>query len=199
MVEPDPRGTSRERQLPVVEETAVVLVPHDPHWTLLYLQEAPVVMSAFRERRATIEHFGSTAVPGLVAKPIIDILVGSIDGLHPSAREIEALETQNYVFLGEDGRRPGRWFWRKRGQLAFNLSLVPLMSDLWEDNLAVRDYLRAHPKQVQQYAEVKLHAVRLSPNSLLGYQNHKRAFMQELRKRAREWADAQGRRARSEA
>jgi len=42
------------------------------------------------------------------------------------------------------------------------------MSDLWADNLAVRDYLRAHPKQVQQYAEVKLHAVRLSPKGFGG-------------------------------
>ena len=126
---------------------------------------------------AAIEHFGSTAVPGSIAKPIIDILVATIDGLPPTEAQIEALGTEGYVYLGEDGRRPGRWFWRKRGPMDFNLSLVPFESDLWRDNLIVRNYLRMHPEDVQQYAMTKREAVRASPNSLLGYQEHKRSYM----------------------
>jgi len=134
-----------------------------------------------------VEHIGSTAVPGLLAKPIVDILVASLDGAAPSPEELRSLAEQHYIFLGEDGRRLGRWFWRKRGHVSVNLSLVPWSSELWRDNLLIRDYLRSHPIEVQQYAGIKRQAVAASPNSLIGYQNYKREFMTGLRTRALEW------------
>lgn len=173
-----------------VEESEISVVPHDPDWARRYVEEARLLEATFGRRCAAIQHFGSTAVPGLLAKPIVDILVASVDGAPPSTVELEALAAQSYVFLGEDGRRPGRWFWRKRSGASFNLSLVPQTSELWRDNLLVRDYLRAHPLEVEQYAEVKRQAVAASPQSLLGYQNYKREFMRGLRERALESARA---------
>jgi len=170
-----------------VEESAVAVVAHDREWSRVYAQEVGNVEAVFGGRCAAVEHVGSTAVPGLLAKPIVDILVASMDGAAPSPDELEALAVLSYVFLGEDGRRPGRWFWRKRLSVSFNLSLVPFASDLWQDNLAVRDYLRSHPLEVEQYASIKRLAVEASPDSLLGYQNYKREFMQGLRARATEW------------
>jgi GrpB-like predicted nucleotidyltransferase (UPF0157 family) len=175
-----------------VEEPDVCVVPYNPEWPRWYIHEAGLVAAALGERVAAIEHFGSTAVPGLMAKPIIDILVGTADGLPPAYEQIEALVALGYVFLGEDGRRPGRWFLRKRGPINFNVSLVPRMSDLWQDNLLVRDYLRAHPEEVAQYGEIKHRAVQASLDSLLGYQEYKRAYMQELKTRARQWQQRQG-------
>jgi GrpB-like predicted nucleotidyltransferase (UPF0157 family) len=173
--------------LPSVEESELELRPHDPEWARQYAREATLVESVFGERCAAIEHIGSTAVPELVAKPIVDILVGSIDGSAPTHAELHALSAQHYVFLGEDGRRPGRWFWRKRGRLSFNVNLVPFTGDLWLDNLALRDYLRSHPIEANQYAAIKREALAASPNSLLGYQNYKRDFVSGLRVRALEW------------
>src|ERR1051326_1652195 len=118
---------TEDAKLPSVEETEITLEPHNPDWRRLYEQEAARVRPIFGRRYAAVEHIGSTAVPGLVAKPIIDILIASVDGASPSPAELRALLAQGYVFLGEDGRRPGRWFWRKRAQRAFNLSLVPSM------------------------------------------------------------------------
>ena len=89
----------------------------------------------------------------------------------------------------------GRWFWRKRRPIDFNLSLVPFMSDLWQDGLLVRNYLRTHPEEVQQYAAIKHQAVQASPDSLLGYQEHKRAYMQQLNTRAKRWQQRHGKRA----
>lgn len=178
--------------LPSVDESEVAVTPYDTEWARLYVQEAGRVESTFGRRCAAIEHIGSTAVPGLLAKPIIDILVASVDGVAPSPEELRSLAEQSYVFLGEDGRRPGRWFWRKRGRVCVNLSLVLWSSDLWRDNLLIRDYLRSHPIEVQQYAEIKRQAVAASPNSLLGYQNYKREFMTGLRTRALEWRPQAG-------
>jgi GrpB-like predicted nucleotidyltransferase (UPF0157 family) len=67
------------------------------------------------------------------------------------------------------------------------LSFVPLNSALWQDNLVLRDYLRSHPLEVHEYAEIKRRAVEASPSSLLGYQDFKREFMQGLKARAVEW------------
>lgn len=170
-----------------MEESAIAVVPHDRGWSRIYAQEAGNIEAVFGGRCAAVEHFGSTAVPGLVAKPIVDILVASVDGAAPSPDELEGLAVLSYVLLGEDGRRPGRWFWRKRLSVSFNLSLVPFTSDLWRDNLVVRDYLRSHPLEVEQYTNIKRQAVEASPNSLLGYQDYKREFMQGLKARAIAW------------
>jgi GrpB-like predicted nucleotidyltransferase (UPF0157 family) len=186
-VAPPPKNSHRIRRGAAVEEDNVTIVASDTAWPRLYLREATNIAEVFNSRIAEIEHFGSTAIPGLDAKPIIDILVGSDDGLPPSDRELNALAARNYVFLGEDGRRLGRWFWRKRRQIAFNLSLVPRNSVLWEQNLLLRDYLRAHPPEVKAYGRMKREAASAWPHSLLGYQNYKRSFMQELNARARAW------------
>ena len=61
------------------------------------------------------------------------------------------------------------------------------MSELWQDGLLVRNYLRTHPEEAGQYAAIKHLAVQASPDSLLGYQEYKRAYMQELKTRAQRW------------
>jgi GrpB-like predicted nucleotidyltransferase (UPF0157 family) len=175
-----------------VEEREVTLAEHDPAWSTHFARESARVASAFPARRSAIavEHIGSTAVPGLLAKPIVDILLGSAEDPAPATGELAAMEQRGYTFLGEDGRRPGRWLWRKRGVQSFNVSLVRHGSDLWNDNLMLRDYLRTHPDEAERYAAVKREAQRASPDSLLGYGNGKRDFLEELKTRARRWQHA---------
>jgi GrpB-like predicted nucleotidyltransferase (UPF0157 family) len=170
-----------------VEEARVVTRAYNPSWPSRFRTEAVAIVDALGSRVRGIEHFGSTAVPGLVAKPIVDILVGT-DGAPPTDAEVDALGELGYEFLGQDGRRPDRWFWRKRSTESFNLSLVPINSELWNENLWVRDYLRVHPTEVAAYATTKLAAAERSPDSLLGYQDAKREFISGLVHRARAWA-----------
>jgi GrpB-like predicted nucleotidyltransferase (UPF0157 family) len=114
-------------------------VPHDGRWTESYRAEAAAIRAALGDYVLGIEHFGSTAVPGLIAKPIIDILVGAQACGEPHTA-IDGLGGLGFEYLGEDGRRPGRYFWRKRGINPFNVSAVPYLGALWESNLAVRDF-----------------------------------------------------------
>lgn len=99
-----------------------------------------------------------------------------------------------FVLYTEDGRRPGRFFFRKRGLNNFNVSFVPFDGDLWRDSVVLRDYLRTHPDEVGRYAAIKKAAAQTqtSPNSLLGYQNHKRPFVEEMKERARVWHNNSG-------
>jgi GrpB-like predicted nucleotidyltransferase (UPF0157 family) len=119
-------------------------------------------------------------VPGLIAKPIVDILIGAQPGSDPHAA-IDGLAGLGYEYLGEDGRRPERHFWRKRGLSNFNVSAVPYLGVLWESNLAVRDFLRTHPDWIERYGRVKLDGPAVAGTSMLGYQDHKRDFVDELR------------------
>lgn len=166
-----------------VEETKVDVVPYDPNWPSFFESES-ARLKTLLPRAIGIEHFGSTAVPGMAAKPTVDILVGTSSGSPPPQDEIEALAKEGYEFLGEDGRRPGRWFFRKRGSTNFNLSFVPMNSDLWTNNLLLRDYLRSDPSAAREYAQVKRAAAAASPHSLLSYQDHKREYVQQLLHRA---------------
>jgi GrpB-like predicted nucleotidyltransferase (UPF0157 family) len=175
-----------------VDETEVRVVPYDPNWSVLFAEEAYSIRNAISDIVISIEHFGSTSVSGMDAKPIVDILVGTQSGVRQTDAHIEALAKLNYEFLGEDGRRPGRFFFRKRGLNNFNLSFVPFDDDLWRDNILFRDYLRAHPDEVCCYASIKKAAVQTSPNSLLGYQNYKRSFVEEMKERARAWHNNSG-------
>lgn len=169
------------------EEGWVQVVPHDVRWAGLYQEEAATIHSALGTYSLGIEHFGSTAVPGLLAKPIIDILVGAREGAGPDTA-IAGFNRLGYAYLGEDGRRPGRHFWRKRGTNAFNASVVPHGGALWRSNLVVRDFLRTHPEWADRYGQVKLEAASESQHSMLGYQDHKREFVDALRGAAMRWA-----------
>jgi GrpB-like predicted nucleotidyltransferase (UPF0157 family) len=170
------------------EEVWVQVVPHDACWAGLYQEEAATIRSALGTYALGMEHFGSTAVPGLLAKPIIDILVGTREGAGPDTA-IAGLNRLGYAYLGEDGRRPGRYFWRKRGINAFNVSVVPHDGALWRSNLAVRDFLRTHPGWADRYGQVKVKAASVSEHSMLGYQDHKREFVDALRAASMRWAD----------
>lgn len=173
-----------------VEESWVVVVPYDARWPCFFEAEASRLRPMLGSDLVAIEHIGSTSVPGLASKPIVDILVASRATGAPAKEDVATLASLGYGFLGEDGRRPGRFMFRKRGTIHFNLSVVPAGSALWRDNLMLRDFLREQPHEAAAYAAVKRRAAELSPDSLLGYQDLKRTHVQALLQRARRAGEA---------
>jgi GrpB-like predicted nucleotidyltransferase (UPF0157 family) len=171
------------------EEDWVEVSPYNADWPVLFAAEAATIRSQLGTPGPEVVHFGSTAVPGLAAKPIVDILVGIEDRIEVETLGV-VLQRMDYQYLGEDGRRPGRFFWRKRAADSFNVSSVPLNGPLWISNLAVRDFLREHDNWAHRYTEVKLDAVRSAASSMLHYQDAKRAFVDELRSAALSWDSA---------
>ena len=127
---------------------------------------------------AAIEHIGSTAVPGLAAKPVIDLIVGLTDD---SQRQeaVEALVAVGWMHLGEAGIA-GRDYLRTRAEWAdANVHVVLFESGLWNDNLTLRDYLRHNAAARERYAKAKRAAAREAP-SLLAYSAHKAALVEQL-------------------
>ena len=102
-----------------------------------------------------VEHIGSTAIPGLDAKPVIDLLVG-LRSMGDAGRCIRPLEELGYEYRGEAGV-PGRLFSRefRKGQRAHHLHLAVLGGAFWNEHLLFRDYLQAHPRTANEYARLK--------------------------------------------
>ena len=136
-------------------DASVRIVPYDPAWPSLFQQERSLLEAALGKWLAgPIEHFGSTAVPRLPAKPVIDIMAG-VESLDASRDAIAAAGGLGYVYYPY---RPDVMHWFCKPSAAFrthHLHLVPFNSPLWIERLAFRDYLRKAPAVAAEYAELK--------------------------------------------
>ena len=167
---------------------AVQVCDYDTSWPRRYEREAGHVRAALTPLTVEVQHIGSTSVPGLAAKPTIDILVGarSLD-INPEA--MNAMTRLGYEHRGEMGV-PGRQYFRKGGSYPrdFNVHVVAHRSELWDDYLAFRDYLRARPDVAQTYEALK-RKLAATPNGtdVTSYAEGKAAFIADALQRARQW------------
>lgn len=173
-----------ERCEPMSIDEPVEVAAYDPRWPTWYEDDAQEVRRALGDRLRAIEHFGSTAVIGLAAKPIVDILVAPVDW-PLAAHDRRALESLGYEYLGEAGV-PGREYFRRRREHATNLAVVDWDGPQWRDNLTLRDYLRSDPKAAAHYAQAKRQAVADGARTLLGYSAAKSEHVAALVANARE-------------
>ena len=165
----------------------ITITSYDATWPQLFEQEKPRLRSALGDMAIDIQHFGSTAIPNLAAKPIIDILIG-LPLLELEAKQVEALKQIGYEYLGEAGVA-GRLAFRKRHPHAFNLAVVQWRSQLWQDNILLRDYLRVHSQAVHRYEQHKYELMRQGVSTLLKYSERKSTLIAELLAQARAWND----------
>ena len=129
----------------------VDVVPYSDLWPLLYAQEAERIRDALGPSLRVIEHVGSTAVPGLAAKPVVDIAlsVESFDEL-----DVAALERLEYEYVPEfEEELPNRRYFRRPG---FHLHAYEQEHEEFLDFLRFRDYLRTHAEDAHDYGELKL-------------------------------------------
>ena len=168
-----------------VLDERITVCPADPSWPSWFQQETARLRSALPgDLVAEIQHIGSTAVPGLDAKPIVDLMVG-IGEPGRIAEVVERLERLGYESLGEAGV-PGRWALRKRDVVRpSNIAIVAYEGEWWKLNLAVRDFLRANADAARNYALAKWHAVSGGADMLLAYSDAKRAVIEMIVAEAR--------------
>ncbi|UUZ84509.1 GrpB family protein [Paenibacillus sp. P26] len=166
------------------------LEAYDENWVRLFEEERTSIVCRIGGSIAGIEHFGSTSVPGMTAKPIIDILIGVWDGDRTGGM-IRQLTDLGYEDLGEAGI-PGRLYLRKRGAQAYNVHIVLYLSDIWNNNIVIRNYLWANPGEAQRYGDFKCRIVQRGADTLLAYSDEKNEFVQNLLERAKTWAGVIG-------
>ena len=164
----------------------VTVVPYHRDWPTLFTQEVARLEPILAAHGVTLvlEHTGSTAVPGLAAKPVLDILAGRRSDENRAA-EIAALEEAGYVYRGESGI-PGRDFFRRGDPRQYHIHLANIDSDFWRDHLAFRDYLRAHPDALADYAALKLNLAARYPRDREAYIEAKAPFVESVLLKARQ-------------
>lgn len=146
----------------------IVVVDYDPQWPEVFERLRSTVWPAVRDIAVAIEHVGSTSVPGLAAKPIIDLsVVVRDDSDLPAA--IERLAMLGYVHRGNFGVDGREAFDSSAGSPAHNLYVCPRESPSLANHLAVRDYLRAHPETAAEYGELKQQLAKRFPHDIESY------------------------------
>jgi len=169
----------------------LTIEPHRVSWKDDYSSEAARIQTALGSSLTALHHIGSTSIPGITAKPIIDILaeVESVESVDLRAREMEAL---GYEVMGEFCI-PGRRYFRKDDEAGVRTHQVHAFVAGSPDvtrHLAFRDYLRCHPDVAAQYSDLKRRLVDSCNGDFEAYMDGKDAFVKGVERRALEWVAA---------
>ena len=158
----------------------VRVVAYRPVWKSLFEEEAARLRALMGAAALSVEHVGSTAVEGMDAKPVIDVLVGVRD-LEEARGWIPELEARGYEFR-PDADIPDRLFFAKgpRELRTHHLSLAEPSSDFYTKHVLFRDYLRAHPAACEEYRALKHRLARAFPTDRASYTEGKRAFVEHI-------------------
>jgi GrpB-like predicted nucleotidyltransferase (UPF0157 family) len=170
-----------------LEHDTVRLAPYDPGWGRLYEAERARLRAAVGEHVLDIQHVGSTALPGIVAKPILDIAIAvrSFEAAYACVAPIEAL---GYAYKGENGIPRRHYFVRRdpeTGRTLVHLHMNELDGPDWENQILFRDYLLAHPEAAAQYAALKCDLAAQYPHDREAYTDAKAPFIQHILRLAR--------------
>lgn len=164
----------------------IEVVGYDPSWATRFRAESHTLQRVLHGICACVHHIGSTSVPGLRAKPIIDILieVHDLDSLDRHNREMKDL---GYLARGEHGI-PGRRFFQKGLHArTHHVHTFRFGAPEVDRHLAFRDYLRAHPTIAGAYGQLKARCARACGNDIRAYCDGKHDFVTEHTARALAW------------
>jgi len=134
----------------------IELVPHDPSWAAKFETEADLLKERLGNWAQFVSHVGSTAIPSIKAKPIIDIVIES-KVYPPSKTVVELLESMSYALRGEAGVSGRVWF-TKGSPRKFNLNWCPESGEVSQAQIRFRDALKLNSELARKYESLKVAA-----------------------------------------
>lgn len=136
----------------------IVLTEYNPAWPGLFAQEEALMRRVLPQAIVTrVEHFGSTSIPGMVAKPVIDIMLGVYSLEEAKQKAVPILESLGYSYWRDDPRKDHLFLVKglpPNGPRSHHIHIVEPSNSDW-DRLLFRDFLRAHPDEAVRYTELK--------------------------------------------
>ena len=184
-----------EERIRRITQEDVAIVPYDTAWPDEFLREKAHLLSCLpADLVRRVEHFGSTAVPGLAAKPIIDMLVEVTDLAVTKERIVPVLETQQYEYFwrptqGDDGPPFYAWFIKRHqatGARTHHIHMVERQFIEHWARLLFREYLVQHPDVAKEYEALKLQLAAAYPNDRIAYTRGKTEFINRITKLAQQ-------------
>jgi GrpB-like predicted nucleotidyltransferase (UPF0157 family) len=166
----------------------VELVDYDPRWPALFDQEARRLRSVLDPSLIIgLEHFGSTSIPGLLAKPIIDILIAVRSLVEAQATFVAALGTLDYVYWADNPKQDRMFFVKGMppfgSRRSHQVHVTEQRGEMWQ-RLAFRDYLRAHPEEAAVYARLKRRLAIEHRTDREAYTEAKSAYVETVMRKA---------------
>jgi len=169
----------------------VRIADHCSKWMRLYEEEKHRILEVIGQKAVAIEHIGSTAVPGLGGKPIIDIMAGVHQCTHADEC-ISLLQGLGYGNVTPEPDEPDWYYCLSKAYQGgarplknYHLHLVKFKSDHWKKHLVFRDYLRAHPEVAKEYFELKKALADKYGSDREGYTEAKTSFIKSVVLKAR--------------
>jgi GrpB-like predicted nucleotidyltransferase (UPF0157 family) len=166
----------------------VEIVDYDPRWPALFDEEAGRLRATLDPSLIMgLEHFGSTAVPNLCAKPIIDILIAVRSLADAQARFVERLRNLDYVYWAENPNKDRMFFVKGMppfgSRRSHHVHVTEIHGEMWQ-RLAFRDYLRAHPEEAGTYEQLKRRLATEHPADREAYTGAKSAYIESVMRKA---------------
>ena len=156
----------------------VVLADPDPAWTDRFLVEERALRNAVGDMVLGVQHVGSTSIPGMVAKPILDIAV-AVSSFEKGKRCVGPIESLGYEYRGEHGV-PRRHYFVKGVPRTHHVHMVEVESFDWRKMIAFRDVLRDQLDVADEYARLKRRLASEFPNDRQSYQDGKANFIENV-------------------
>jgi GrpB-like predicted nucleotidyltransferase (UPF0157 family) len=169
----------------------VEIVPYDPGWPAEFAGLGAGMRAALGDVAVRIDHIGSTSVPGLAAKPVIDVQI-SVRSLAPPDAFVVPLTEMGFVYRADNPERTKRYFREPPGRRRTHVHVRRLGSFAQQFPLLFRDYLRCHAASAAEYAAVKRRCAAEFRNDRTGYVQAKEDFVWAVVRRADAWAQRTG-------
>jgi GrpB-like predicted nucleotidyltransferase (UPF0157 family) len=172
--------TCNNRKVLGLRRGTVRVVSHQNSWKASFEEEAARLRDELGADLLKVEHVGSTSIPGLDAKPILDIVI-AVESLRKVAALTPGLENLGYI-RRPNGDTPTRLFFAKGPEASrtHHLSVTELDSDTWTEQVAFRDYLMANEEVRDEYRALKRRLARLHPYDRPAYTAKKADFIQQV-------------------
>jgi GrpB-like predicted nucleotidyltransferase (UPF0157 family) len=176
----------------VVNLRIVEVVKHKDEWSKMFKEEAEKINDIFGEEILNIHHIGSTAIPNITAKPIIDILI-EVRELEKVDDFIDGMEQIGYECKGEFGIGGRRFFIKGGDNRSHHIHVFNTGNEEIARHLAFRDYMRVHPEEAQQYSDLKQTLAEKFSMDIEKYVEGKNDYIKEIDKRAKKWTEFKNR------
>ena len=139
--------------LALIFNEKIQVVAHNPQWKQQYIDEVSLLKQAPCLSTLAYEHIGSTAIPNIKAKPIIDIIIG-VNNFPPRKEIIEEIQESGYTYMQEMSV-PDRLYFITRGQRNFNVHVIAFKGSVWNNDVLFRNYMINHFEKAQEYSDLK--------------------------------------------
>ena len=166
----------------------IVIYDYDPTWPMKFVEERQRLLKCAGPAVVAIEHIGSTAVPGLAAKPIIDLLLGVRSLSEARLTLPDPLTGLGYRQMIEyEEWLPGELLFRRGmpGPWTHHAHVVELRTERWDEYVEIRDYLRRHEDIAAAYGQLKKALALVFEDDIVGFRGAKRPFVQAMMTKAR--------------